>query len=305
MKTTAEQTSQMKARELTTDIHASSEDSIGRSSSGPTIVIQPTRGWTSLGLRDMWEYRELLYLLVWREIRGVYRQTALGVSWLFLSPLVNMLVLSFVFGELVKVPSDDLPYPLFSLSALLPWGYFSSAVMRAAGSLVQNMAIISKVYFPRMIITLAGVLSGLMSFGASFIVFLGALLIYRMPLRLEMIWLPAFMFATILCALAVGLWLATLSVKYRDVSFAVSFLLQALMYASPVIYPVSLVPERLRLLYQLNPMTGVIQGFRWALLGSGKAPGVTFLVSIGIVLVALISGAYVFRRTERTIVDLL
>jgi lipopolysaccharide transport system permease protein len=253
----------------------------------------------------VWEYRELLHLLVWREIQGTYRQTALGISWLFLSPLVNVLVLSFVFGELVKVPSDDLPYPLFSLSALLPWGYFSRAVMRAAGSLVQNMAIISKVYFPRMIITLAGVLSGLVGFGASFIVFLGALLIYRMPLRPEMIWLPAFMLVAVLYALAVGLWLATLSVKYRDVSFAVNFLLQALMYASPVIYPVSLVPERLQLIYQLNPMTGVIQGFRWALLGSGEAPGATFFVSAGMVLVGLVSGAYIFRRTERTIVDLL
>lgn len=295
----------MKARGLTTDIHSYSEHSIGRSSSVSTIVIQPTRGWASLGLRDVWEYRELLYLLVWREIQGAYRQTALGISWLFLSPLVNVLVLSFVFGELVKVPSDDLPYPLFSLSALLPWGYFSSAVTRAAGSLVQNMAIISKVYFPRMIITLAGVLSGLVDLGASFIVFLGALLIYRMPLRPEMIWLPAFMLVAVLYALAVGLWLATLSVKYRDVSFAVNFLLQALMYASPVIYPVSLVPERLQLIYQLNPMTGVIQGFRWALLGSGEAPGATFFVSVGITLVALICGAYVFRRTERTIVDVL
>lgn len=272
---------------------------------GPTIVIQPTRGWSSLGLRDISEYRELLYLLIWREIRGVYRQTALGTSWLFVRPLLNMLVLSLVFGLLVKVPSDNVPYPLFSLSALLPWGFFSNAVMRAAGSLVQNMEIISKVYFPRMIIAIAGALSGLLDLGASFVVFLGALLLYRYPWRWEMLLLPGFMLAAVIFALAVGLWLATLSVKYRDVSFAVQFLLQALMYASPVIYPVSLVPKQWLFLYYLNPMAGIIQGFRWALLGSGNAPGAAFFLSMGIVLVALVLGAFIFRRTERTIVDML
>ena len=273
--------------------------------SAPTVIIRPSRGWVSLQLRDLWEYRELLYFLVWREIQGRYRQTALGISWLFLRPVVNMLVFSLVFGWLVKVPSDDLPYPLFSLAALLPWGYFSNAVGRAAGSLVANMHVISKVYFPRMVIPLAGAISGLVDFGASFVVFLVALLIYRMPLRLEMLWLPAFVLVALIFALAVGLWLATLSVKYRDVLFAMNFLLQALMYASPVIYSVSLVPERLQFLYQLNPMTGVIQGFRWALLGSGEAPNAMFFASVGIILLVMISGAYVFRRTERTVVDLL
>lgn len=276
------------------------------SSCVPNTVIRPSRGWSSLGLGDVWEYRELLYFLVWREIQGTYRQTALGTSWLFLRPLVNMVVLSLVFGDLVKVPSDGLPYPLFSLAALLPWNYFAIAVMRAAGSLVQNMQVISKVYFPRMIIPLAGAVSGLIDFGASCVVFLGMLLIYRMPLRLEMFWLPIFVLIALACALALGLWLATLSVVYRDVLFAVSFLLQALMYTSPVIYPVSLVPERLRFFYQLNPMTGVVQGFRWALLGSGEGPGGTaFHISIAIIISALISGAYVFRRTERTVVDIL
>ncbi len=285
------------------DAHLSPD--IRHSSSAPTIVIQPSRGWSSLGLKDLWEYRELLYFTVWREIQGRYRQTALGMSWLFLRPVVNMLVLSLVFGGLVKVPSDDLPYPLFSLAALLPWGYFSQAVTRAASSLVDNKHVISKVYFPRMVVPLAGAVSGLVDFGASFVVFLGMLLIYHMPLRPEMLWLPGLVLVALIFALAVGLWLATLSVKYRDVSFAVNFLLQALMYASPVIYPVSLVPERLRFAYQLNPMTGVIQGFRWALLGSGQAPGEMFFASVGIVLLALISGAFIFRRTERTIVDVL
>jgi len=273
--------------------------------STPTFVIQSSRGWSSLGLHDLWEYRELVYFMVWREIQGTYRQTALGMSWLFLRPVVNVLVLSVAFGGLVRVPSDGLPYPLFSLSALLPWGYFANAVTRAAGSLVRNMNIISKVYFPRLIVPLAGSISGLADLGASFVVFLAAMLFYRMPPRPEMLWLPGLVLVSLALALAVGLWLAALSVKYRDVSFAVNFLLQALMYASPVIYPVSMVPERLRFFYQLNPMTGVIQGFRWALLGSDHPPGVAFLVSVGIILAGLISGAYVFRRTERTIVDIL
>lgn len=272
-----------------------------------TTVIEPTRGWASLGLRDIWEYRELLMLLVWREIKGAYRQTALGVSWLFLRPILNVLVLTLVFGMLVQVPSNDLPYALFSLSALLPWGYFSNAVLRSAGSLVQNMEIISKVYFPRMIIAVAGVLSGLVDLAASFIVFVVFMLIYRVPLRIEMLWLPGFILAAVLMALTVGLWLATLSVRYRDVSFAVNFLLQALMYLSPVIYPISSVPEKLVFFYQLNPMAGIIDGFRWALLGptAGSPPGTTFWISMGILGVLLVVGAFIFRRTERTIVDVL
>ena len=272
-----------------------------------TTVIEPTRGWASLGLRDLWEYRELLMLLVWREIKGAYRQTALGVSWLFLRPILNVLVLTLVFGMLVQVPSNDLPYALFSLSALLPWGYFSNAVLRSAGSLVQNMEIISKVYFPRLIIAVAGVLSGLVDLAASFIVFVVFMLIYRVPLRIEMLWLPGFILAAVLMALTVGLWLATLSVRYRDVSFAVNFLLQALMYLSPVIYPISSVPEKLVFFYQLNPMAGIIDGFRWALLGptAGSPPGTTFWISMGILGVLLVVGAFIFRRTERTIVDVL
>ncbi len=272
-----------------------------------TTIIEPTRGWASLGLRDLWEYRELLMLLVWREIKGAYRQTALGVSWLFLRPILNVLVLTLVFGMLVQVPSNDLPYALFSLSALLPWGYFSNAVLRSAGSLVQNMEIISKVYFPRLIIAVAGVLSGLVDLAASFIVFVVFMLIYRVPLRIEMLWLPGFILAAVLMALTVGLWLATLSVRYRDVSFAVNFLLQALMYLSPVIYPISSVPEKLVFFYQLNPMAGIIDGFRWALLGptAGSPPGTTFWISMGILGVLLVVGAFIFRRTERTIVDVL
>jgi lipopolysaccharide transport system permease protein len=276
-----------------------------RLTTSPTLVIERSRGWSSLGLRDLWKYRELIYFLVVREIQGIYRQTALGMSWIFIRPIVNALLLTLVFGRLVKVPSDNLPYLLFSLAAQIPWGYFSNAVMRTSRSLVDNTQIISKVYFPRMVLPLAAAISGLVDMGAAFLVLFAALTLYRMPLRLEMLCLPVLVLVTVAFALAVGLWLATLSVKYRDVSFAIAFLLQALMYASPVIYPASLVPAPLQFFYQLNPMTGVIQGFRWALLGSGEAPGVMFFINMMIVILGLISGAFVFRRTERTIVDVI
>lgn len=269
------------------------------------VVVEPAHGWKSLGLADLWDYRELLFFMVWRELQGTYRQTALGMSWLFLRPIINVAILTLAFGIVVKVPSDGLPYPLFSLAAFLPWSYFSNAVTRSAGSLVQNMNIISKVYFPRLIIPLVGAVSGLVDLAASFVVFVIVLLIYRFPVRPEILWAPLFITAALVFALAIGLWLATLSVRYRDVSFAVAFLLQAYMYASPVIYPVSLVPDRVSFVYRLNPMTGVIEGFRWALLGSGEPPGLTFVLSMGLTILILVSGAYVFRRTERTIVDLL
>lgn len=271
----------------------------------PRIEIEPSSGWASLGLHDLWEYRELLVFLISREIQGAYRQTALGVSWLFLRPILHMALLSIVFGRLVGVPSDDLPYPLFSLSALLPWGFFSNAVIRSSRSLVQNMQMISKVYFPRLVIPIAGAASGLVDLAASSIVFLVAMLIYRLPFRMEMLWLPVFVLLALGFALMVGLWLATLSVRFRDVEFAVNFLLQALMYVSPVIYSTSIVPPSLQFLYELNPMTGVIQGFRWSTLGVGNPPGMTLALSSLIVIVGVLTGAYVFRRTERTVVDIL
>lgn len=271
----------------------------------PQTVIEPSHGWSALGLKEIWRYRELLLFLIWREIQGAYRQTALGISWLFLRPVLHMVLLSVVFGGLVGVASDDLPYPLFSLAALIPWGFFSNGVVRSSRSLVVNMHMISKVYFPRLIIPISGVASGLVDLGAAFSVFIVAMLIYQLPLRWEMLLLPLFILVAIGFALATGLWLATLSVVYRDVEYAVNFLLQAMMYMSPVIYSVSIIPSSLRFIYELNPMTGVIQGFRWALFNSGEPPGLTFLLSIGIVILALISGAYVFRRTERTVVDIL
>lgn len=276
-----------------------------KSPSTTQVVIQPSRGWSSLSLRDLWEYRELLYFTILREVQSRYRQTALGYTWMFLRPILNVLVVSLVFGYIVNVPSDGLPYPLFSMAAFLPWTYFSQAAQRASFSLVENRNLISKVYFPRLINPLAATLSGLVDFGATFIVFMATLLLYRMPLRWEMLWLPLLLLAAVAFALAVGLWLATLSVKYRDVNFGVAFFLTVLMYLSPVIYPLSSVPEAIQPLYLLNPMSGVIQGFRWALLGSGEPPGRMFTFAVILIVILLISGAYVFRRTERTIVDVI
>lgn len=273
--------------------------------SSPEIVIERTRGWRSLGLGELWKYRELVYFMVWREIKGTYRQTALGASWLFLRPVMQVAILSLVFGRIIGISTGDLPYPLFSLAALIPWGYFNIAVLRSASSLVEQRHVISKVYFPRLVLPISATMSGLIDLGASLVIFLGAMAYYRMPLRVEMLTVPAFLFVAILCALAMGLWLATLSVKYRDVQFAVNFILLALMYLSPVIYPINMVPESFQFIYKLNPMTGVIGGFRWALLGSENPPGPFFGLSILILVIALISGAYVFRRTERTIVDIL
>lgn len=290
---------------MTTEISNSFADSESVPGEFRNIVIEPSKGWSRLGIEEVWRYRELLWFLVWREIQGAYRQTALGVTWLFLRPLLHMVLLSFVFGRLVGVPSDDLPYPLFSLSALLPWGFFSNAVLRASRSLVVNMNMISKVYFPRLIIPIAGVFSGLVDLLAGFIVFIGAMVIYQVPLRMEMLAIPFFTLFALITALTLGLWLATLSVLYRDVEYAVNFLLQALMYISPVIYPVTIIPESFRFVYELNPITAIIQGFRWSLFGSVPPPGLTSVVSVGIVLIGLVAGAFMFRRTERTVVDIL
>jgi len=267
------------------------------------IIIQPTQGWSSLGLRDVWEYRELLFFFLWRDIKGKYRQMALGPLWIVIKPAMAMVVFSLVFGELAKLPSDDLPYPIFSYAALLPWSFFSSAVSQATYSLVSNMHVISKVYFPRIIVPISGVISGLVDFGISFLVLVGMMLFYGIAPTLAALTIPFFLLLAVATALAVGLWVASLAVKFHDVRFAVSFALQAWMYASPVVYPTNLVPERWRFFYRLNPMVNVVDGFRWALLGQGRIDGAALAISSLVVAFALISGAYYFRRTERTVVD--
>lgn len=267
--------------------------------------IKPRRGWASLGLGEVWEFRDLLYFLTSREIKGRYRQMALGPLWIVLKPFLTMVVLTLVFGRLAKVPSDGLPYPLFSYSALLPWTMFAVSVSKSATSLVANMSVISKVYFPRLIVPLSSTFVGLVDFCFSFLILLAMMAFYGVTPGWHVVYLPVFLGMALCTSLAIGLCLATLAVKYRDVSFAVDHVMQVAMYLTPVAYPSSMVPEHLRWIYQLNPMAVVIDGFRWALLGIGQAPGWPAAVSAGGVLLLLIIGASTFRRTERNVVDML
>jgi lipopolysaccharide transport system permease protein len=274
----------------------------------PIITIQPSRGWSSLGLRDVWEYKALLYFLIWREVKGRYRQMAFGPLWIIITPLIQMVIMSFVFGKIARLPSDGVPYPIFTYIALLPWQFFANSVRRSSNSLVEQKGIIAKVYFPRLIIPLAGIASSFIDFLASFVVLLGMMLFYHnyvAPTWPGLLMLPFFLLLAAMTSLAVGLWLAGLSVKYHDVAIAVGFGVTIWQYLTPVAYSISLVPEQWQLLYKLNPMTTVIEGFRWALLGTSPPPDWTAIVNTLVVFVLLIFGAYYFRRTERTIVDVI
>jgi lipopolysaccharide transport system permease protein len=274
----------------------------------PVLVIEPARGWISLQLRDLWHYRELLYFLVWRDVKVRYKQTALGVLWIILQPVVSMVVFSLLFGGLLKVPSGDVPYPIFAYAALLPWNYFAGALNRSSTSLVGSAHLITKVYFPRLVIPISGVLSGLVDFAIAFLV-LGALMVYyQMTPTVATVLLPGFMLLAMITALGFGLWLSALNVRYRDINYLVPFLVQIWMYVTPVIYGTTLIPERFRFLVGLNPMAGVTEGFRWALLGGQLAdtrpPDTFFLVPVAIALAVLVSGLIFFRNTERTFADI-
>ena len=269
----------------------------------PALVIQPTKGWSSLALHELWEYRELLWFLTWRNIKGRYRQMALGPLWIIIKPLVDMVIFSVIFGRLAKLPSEGVPYPIFTYTALLPWSYFSGAAGASVGSLLSQMGVISKVYFPRLVVPVSAVLSGLVDLVFSFLVLLGMMAYYGFAPSMAILTLPLYVLLATATALSVGLWSATVAVRFRDLQFAITYSLQIWMYATPVAYTASLIPERWQLLYQLNPMYWVIEGFRWSLLGKGQAPQPLMLVPVGFVLLLLISGAFVFRRTERTIVD--
>ena len=275
----------------------------------PAVIIKPSRGWISLQLGAVWEYRELLYFLVWRDLKVRYKQTALGVAWIVLQPVVGMVVFSLLFGTLLKVPSGDVPYPIFAYAALLPWNYFASSLNRSSTSLVASANLITKVYFPRLVIPIAGVLSGLVDFAVAFLVLVGLMVFYGIAPTVAVVWLPGFLLLAMLTALGFGLWLSALNVRFRDINQLVPFLVQIWMYVTPVIYGSTLIPERFRLLLGLNPMTGVVEGFRWALLGGqladAQAPGVLFAMSIAITLLVLVSGAVFFRRTERTFADII
>ncbi len=280
----------------------------GEPAAGVT-VIEPTRGLAALQLRALWEYRELLLFLAWRDVKVRYKQTALGVTWIVLQPVLSTVVFTLIFGVLLQVPSNGAPYALFSLAALVPWQYFAGSMSRVGGSLVNSSNLITKVYFPRLIIPLTGVISTLVDFAIGFVVLLVLIFAYRVPLTAQVVWLPLFLVLAIVTALGFGLWLAALNVKYRDVNYLIPFLLQLWMYATPVVYGATVIPERLRWVMALNPMTGVVEGFRWCLLGGvlveTAPPGPLTLATAAISLVVLVTGIVFFRSTEKTFADVI
>ncbi|MFQ5578413.1 MAG: ABC transporter permease [Anaerolineae bacterium] len=274
----------------------------------PVVVIRPTKGWASLQLQALWQYRELLYFMVWREIKVRYKQTVLGILWIVLQPVISIVVFSLLFGKLLEVPSNGVPYPIFAYAALLPWSYFASSLNRSSSSLVGNAQLITKVYFPRLIIPISGVLSGLVDFAVAFLVIVAMMIYYRVVPTLAVLLLPFFLLLAGLTALGFSLWLSALNVRFRDVKYMVPFIVQTWMYVTPVVYGSTLIPERFRFLLGLNPMTGVVEGFRWALLGryltDVQAPGLLFWISVVIALAVLVGGMIFFRATERTFADI-
>jgi lipopolysaccharide transport system permease protein len=279
------------------------ENSQQQGKQSPIIYLRPSKGWLSIDFKELWRYRELIFFLTWRDIKVRYKQAVLGISWAVLQPLLTTLIFTVIFGILLKTPSQDLPYPLFSMSALLPWQLFSTALQRSSVSLVGNANLLTKIYFPRLAIPLSSVFAALVDFAVSFVVLLLVMAYYQYWPGWNILWLFPIVLLALLTALSVGLWLSALNVQYRDIQHMVPFLIQVWMYASPIVYPIETIPEGVwRSLYGLNPMVGVIQGFRWALLG-GTPPDITMLISILVVVVLLISGLYYFRRMEKTFAD--
>ena len=270
----------------------------------PTLRIAPSKGWVPLKLKDLWEYRELLYFLVWRDIKVRYKQTALGATWAVIQPFFTMVVFSLFFGRLAGMPSDGIPYPIFSFAALVPWSFFANGLSQSSNSLVGSSNLITKVYFPRLIIPLASSFSGVVDFLIAFAVLIVMMLYYSLLPTLNVLWLPLFFLLAMVTSLGVGLWLSALNVEYRDVRFIVPFITQFWLFVTPIAYPSSLLPEPWHTLYGLNPMVGVVEGFRWALLGTKTAPGPIIAVSSAAAIVILITGAFYFRRMEKTFADI-
>jgi lipopolysaccharide transport system permease protein len=270
----------------------------------PKIVIRPSRGWFVLRLKDLWQYRELLYFLTWRDIKVRYKQTVLGAAWAVLQPFLTMVVFTLFFGKLAKIPSEGVPYPIFSYAGLLPWTFFAQALNQSADSLVGNANLITKVYFPRLVIPLSATLAPLVDFCIAFVVLIGMMFFYQVFPTGTVIWLPVFLLLALATSLGVGLWLSALNVQYRDVRYTIPFLTQLWLFATPVIYPSSAVQSSWRIVLGLNPMTGVVEGFRWALLGIGAAPGPMIFTSMGVVLLLVFTGMIYFSRMEKTFADI-
>jgi lipopolysaccharide transport system permease protein len=271
----------------------------------PTVIIQPAKGLINLNLRQVWQYHELLYFLAWREVKVRYKQTAIGAAWAILQPLLTMIIFAVIFGVFAKIPSDDIHYPIFVYAALLPWTYFSQAVERSGNSMVENARLITKIYFPRLIIPLASVLTPIIDVTLALLVLIPLMLIYKVYPSPRILFLPFFLLMATLTALSISLWLSALNVRYRDVRYIIPFILQVGLYASPVVYPISIVPERWQLLFSLNPMVGVIDGFRWALLGQTTPNLLSMSVSGIMVFILFIGGLYYFKYVERTFADII
>ena len=276
------------------------------------IILQPSKGWSALNLADLWRYRELAFFLTWRDIKVRYKQTMLGALWAIIQPLLQMIVFNFLFGNLGGIPTGDIPRPIFTFTALLPWNLFSSALSDASRSLVSNKNMITKVYFPRLLVPFSAILSGVVDFLIAFVILLGMMVYYKFPLTSAVWAVPLFLLLAMVSALGVGLWLSAWNLHYRDVRYMLPFVTQLWMFLTPIAYPLSeasdkllhLLPLNLHKLYFLNPMVGVVEGFRWALLGSQQAPTEALIYAVSVSLLLLVSGMYYFRRMERTFADM-
>jgi lipopolysaccharide transport system permease protein len=274
-----------------------------RADAMPETVIEPSTGWVSLKLHELWEYRELVYFLIWRDIKVRYKQTVLGAAWAVIQPFFTMVVFSLFFGKLGNIPSDGISYPIFSYAALVPWQFFANGLAHSSHSIAGSANMIKKVYFPRLAMPMASVLSGTADFAIAFTVLLGMMLFYGIVPTVRVLWLPLFLLLAVITSLGVSLWLSAMNVQFRDIRYTVPFITQFWLFATPVAYPSSLLVEPWRTLYGINPMVGVVEGFRWALLGTDITPGPIIVVSFLTASVLLISGAFYFRRMERTFAD--
>jgi len=268
------------------------------------IVLEPPQNWFNLHARELWKFRELLFFLVWRDVKIRYKQTILGAAWAVLQPVMTMLVFSVIFGNLLKTPSDGLPYPLFSFAALIPWQLFSRALSDSANSLINNQQMITKIYFPRLFLPAASILGGLLDFGISMLVLFGMMFYYQVKITWAIFTLPIFIVLAVLTSLAAGIWLSALNVKYRDIKYVLPFLLQIWLYATPIAYSTKIIPEKWRFIAGLNPMSGVVNGFRWALLGQTTETSTLLVVSVVIVIFLFLSGLIYFQYTEQTFADI-
>lgn len=269
----------------------------------PRTRREPSKGWVLPNLRELWEYRELLFFFAWRDIKVRYRQTVLGVLWAIIQPFLTMVIFNLFFGRLANIPSDGVPYPVFSFAALVPWTFFANALTQASNSLVLSGNMLKKIYFPRLTLPIATVFAGVIDFALAFVVLLGIMLYYGLVPTANIIWLPLFALLALVTSIGVSLWLSAMNVQFRDVRYTIPFLTQAWLFVTPIAYPSSLLPEPLRIVYGLNPMAGVVEGFRWALLGTDTAPGPMMIVSSVVALLLLVSGAFYFRRMEQSFAD--